>query len=89
MQANPIWDAVPPVPIIMIHALTIFLTEFQCVERIMSGYHTKKNNARRSQNNFGTQLSRKTGALILDFALKTGLSITDFGLWIINYNPLE
>ena len=89
MQANPYGLQCPPVPIIMIHALTIFLTEFQCVERIMSGYHTKKNNARRSQNNFGTQLSRKTGALILDFGLKTGLSITDFGLWITNYNPLE
>jgi hypothetical protein len=28
------------------------LTEYQCVAKIMSGYHNKKDNAIRSQNNF-------------------------------------
>ena len=28
------------------------LTEYQCVAKIMSGYHNKNNNAIRSQNNF-------------------------------------
>lgn len=54
------------------------LAEYQCVAKIMPGYHNKNDIAIRSQNNFETQMSHKT-------SWGQGILNDDFGMRKVEY----